>query len=108
MEKKRITHLLILISIVAVSSFCALVSRLDKDVKGTEDAEALDVTTTPTSVPTLAPTNLVKLDDSGDPLPPKPIFIYPSGGQEIGSNGFVRVQFDQPMDAKVCGEMLVE
>ena len=99
MNRKRIIQIITLFSVLTVSSFCVVFSPFERKNDGTNEVGSLGLSVTPSPVPTLVPTNLVKLKDSGDSLPPKPIIIYPSGGQEIGSKGVIRVQFDQSMDA---------
>jgi len=47
---------------------------------------------------TIKPTNLVIIDEKGDFLPPRVSAVSPDGGQEIGSNGNISVQFNQNMN----------
>ena len=97
-SKKNWPIIIVAIFTLILASFCALFSPVDKGEKETEKTRPLSTSTTPSPTSTVAATNLVKLEDSGQPLPPKLMKIYPAGGQEIGSKGIVSIQFDQPMD----------
>ncbi len=94
--KKNVYLLVALLALVA-GTYCKLFQPSPVETSEPE-GEAQSLTLTPSPTPTLAPTNLVKLVDDGSPLPPRIVDVIPSGGQEIGAKGSIRIQFDQPMD----------
>ena len=102
MKRKKlilIAGIIILLSSIFCSVFQPEPEVVEAPTEG--EADAIDqpaATLTPTTTPTPVPTNLVKLDDDGAPLPPQVINTTPAGGQEIGANGIVQLQFDQAME----------
>ncbi len=88
-----------ILAIFVITSFCALFSKQEETTQTDNAGGTGAVISTPSPAPTLIPTNLVKVDDSGSPLPPEIMMVVPSGGQEIGTNGVIQIQFNQPMDA---------
>ena len=81
-----------------ITTFCGLFQPSQEgEPDAIQEGEVL-ASATPTAVPTLVPTNLVKLLDDGTPLPPIVVMTHPSGGQEIGTLGVIEVRFDQAME----------
>lgn len=96
---KKLLVVTSVIGILIISSFCALFSSKDKIKESTGLDSTGEVLATPSPTPTLVPTNRVKIDDQGVALPPGIMMVNPAGGQEIGAQGVIEIQFTQPMDA---------
>ncbi len=101
MKSKK--HLLVIVILVLFSTvFCSLFQSQPPETPDAAQEAGKDeigaATSTPAPTPTLAPTNLVKLEDDGAPLPPQIMQTSPIGGQEMGANGTITIQFDQSMD----------
>ena len=103
--KKRIfVILLILISFVFGLSNCkSQASNLRNEIAGTGTPwKTKTAKLNPTK--TIKPTNLVIIDEPGEFLPPKVSAVSPDGGQEIGSNGKISVQFSQNMNQNLTSK----
>jgi alpha-2-macroglobulin len=101
--KPKISIILAVIIILLSTIFCSVFQSEPEIVEAPAEADSADIdqpaaTLTPTTTPTPIPTNLVKLEDDGDPFPPQVIYSIPAGGQEIGASGTIQFQFDQAME----------
>jgi uncharacterized protein YfaS (alpha-2-macroglobulin family) len=96
--KKQLLLIVAVVLILFSSLFCSIFQP-ESDVVETEITITVEAELGSTSLtPTLLPTNMVILEDDGDPLSPNVINTFPSGGQEIGEKSIIEIQFDQQMD----------
>ncbi len=97
-SKKSRVLLFILFGILLITSYCAKIHPAEETPIGESNEPIKTQMATPLSSPTPLPTNRVKIQDSGAPLPPVVIETYPAGGEEIGEKGTIKVVFDQHME----------
>jgi hypothetical protein len=86
------------VGILTLTTFCSLFQCSKETPMNEGEVTGSGITTTYSPSPTLVPTNLVKLQDDGAPLPPQVMGTNPEGGSEISANGVIQIHFDQPMD----------
>jgi len=105
-SKLHQTLILVVILILFVTIYCNIFKPDAKNGAPQGDASEVTSTPKPNVTPTVVPTNLVNLDDSGLPLPPKIVEVIPTGGQSIGSDGTIQVIFSQPMEQNATSAAL--
>jgi uncharacterized protein YfaS (alpha-2-macroglobulin family) len=96
LKNERLVSIMVVLLILSSTLFCTLFQP-KPDLEG-EGESTLTTPTTPIASPTLEPTNLVKIEDTGQLLHPQVLNTYPIGGQEMGDSEAIEVQFDQPMN----------
>ncbi len=94
------------IAIFLSSVFCSVFQPGEEEILIQTEIPEKTIDQATSLTPTLEPTNKVKIKDSGAPLPPKIVNWVPSVGQEIGTNGVIEIQFDQPMDQNATSAAL--